>query len=352
MRDRHTYNKNDSDLLKKIYQQVEEKLQFDRKKFKQQITFKFIIYCSTSIFLYLSLYKIETPHYYIFCFILYGFSSLLFAFNFSHDFSHNTIFKSKKANNYCFIAIYTLVGAHAQAWKRRHVDSHHYAPNVSDYDSDLNITKLIRVIPKSDYAWYHTIQHIYAPFIYTTYSLFWIFIKDFVLLFSDDKYNKDKNSTYYLSFILQKVTYCSLLIILPLLYSPQDWQIILIGFILMHVTQSLFLLFTFFMTHHVEKTAYPTTNEKGFINCSWFMNQIKSSNDMYPFSPTANFIFGGFNNHIAHHLFPHYHHIYYPELNKILYEILQKNGITPNQTSYWGGIVSHIKLLKIRSTLD
>eukprot|EP01136_Pigoraptor_vietnamica_P012239 Opistho-1_new@51955 len=100
------------------------------------------------------------------------------------------------------------------------------------------------------------------------------------------------------------------------------------------------------MTHHVEKTEYPTTDENGYINTSWLMNQIKSSNDIHPFSETANFILGGFNNHIAHHLFPHYHHIHYPELNRILYHALSKNNILPNQTTYWGGIISHLKLLK------
>lgn len=78
----------------------------------------------------------------------------------------------------------------------------------------------------------------------------------------------------------------------------------------------------------------------------------ESSNDMHPFSETANFILGGFNNHVAHHLFPHYHHIHYPKLNKILYEILLQNNITPNQTTYWGGIVAHINLLKVRSLKD
>lgn len=67
---------------------------------------------------------------------------------------------------------------------------------------------------------------------------------------------------------------------------------------------------------------------------------------MHPFSETANFILGGFNNHIAHHLFPHYHHIYYPKLNRILYRILLSNNIKPNQTSYWGGLISHLRLLK------
>ena len=296
------------------------------------------------------LYVIENPFLFVLCFILYGFSSLLFAFNFSHDLSHNTIFKSKKLNNLCFIFIYTIVGAHAEAWKQRHVNSHHYAPNVEDYDSDLQITSLIRVIPNSKHFWFHRFQHIYAPLAYTTYSLFWVFIKDFVILFSKDEYTDKKDVKYHLSFWTQKIVYIIYILVLPILFTQQSCHIVLTGFLLMHLLQSLFLLFTFFMTHHVETTEYPTTDDNGYIKTSWLMNQIKSSNDMHPFSETANFILGGFNNHIAHHLFPHYHHIHYPKLNRILYDILMTNSIRPNQTTYFGGIVSHLKLLQRMSS--
>ena len=346
MRDKHLHIAEDSDLLKTIYQLVEHNLAYDKRKFNILIWAKFIVYFSLTLVIYYSLFKIQNPFAFILCFVLYGFISMLFAFNFSHDFSHNTIFKSKKINNFCFVAIYSLVGAHGEAWKKRHVNSHHYAPNVEGYDSDLKISKLIRVIPNSKHHWFHKYQHIYAPIAYTSYSLFWIFIKDFVILFSKDDYSKNKNFKYHLSFWLQKLFYITIILVFPILFTAQIWYVVLIGFILMHLSQSLFLLFTFFMTHHVEKTEYPTTDKNGFITTSWLMNQIKSSNDMYPFSETANFIFGGFNNHIAHHLFPHIHHIYYPKLNHILYNLLIQHDVIPNQTSYWGGIISHLRLLK------
>ncbi len=346
MRDKHIHIARDSELLKTIYREVEKQLIINKKSFALKIWVKFIFYFSLSVACYTSLYTSKSPAVFVLCFILYGFISMLFAFNFSHDFSQNTIFKSKKLNNLCFIIIYTIVGAHAEAWKQRHINSHHYAPNVEDYDSDLKITKLIRVIPGSKQFWYHRYQHIYAPFAYTTYSLFWIFIKDFVILFSKDEYAEKKNFRYHLSFWIQKIFYITFIIVLPLFFSLQKWYIVLSGFVLMHLFQSLFLLFTFFMTHHVEETEYPTTDENGYITTSWLMNQVKSSNDMHPFSETANFILGGFNNHIAHHLFPHYHHIHYPRLNEILYGILLKNNIKPNQTTYWNGIISHLRLLK------
>jgi linoleoyl-CoA desaturase len=352
LRDKHIRITRDSELLQTIYRQVEERLIVDKRIFFLKIWTKFIFYFSLSVLCYCLLFTVKNPYYFVVSFILYGFISLLFAFNFSHDFSHNTIFKSKKINNLCFIFIYTIVGAHAESWKLRHINSHHYAPNVEDYDSDLKISKLIRVLPNSDYCWYHKYQHIYAPFAYTTYSLFWVFIKDFVILYSKDEHGTEKNFHYHLSFWSQKAFYITLILVLPILFSPQDWPIVLTGFIAMHLSQSLFLLFTFFMTHHVEETEYPTTDKNGYINTSWLMNQIKSSNDMHPFSEPVNFILGGFNNHVAHHLFPHVHHIHYPKLNRILYDILLINNIKPHQTSYWGGILSHLKLLKRMSYAD
>lgn len=346
MRDKHLHIAQDTEMLKTIYRKVDEQLIINKNELVLKIWIKFVFYFSLSVLCYSTLYITSNPIAFIFCFIMYGLISLLFAFNFSHDFSHNTIFKSKRLNHLCFIFIYALVGAHGEAWKQRHINSHHYAPNVEGYDSDLKISKLFRVIPNSKHYWYHRYQHIYAPIAYTTYSLFWIFIKDFIILFSKDEYTKKKDFKYYLSFWTQKVFYLTLIVILPLVFSLQPWYIVLTGFLLMHLSQSLFLLLTFFMTHHVEATEYPTTDQDGYINTSWLMNQIKSSNDMHPFSETANFILGGFNNHIAHHLFPHYHHIHYPKLNRILYDVLLQNNITPNQTTYFGGIRSHFRLLK------
>jgi linoleoyl-CoA desaturase len=348
MRDKHIQIQQDSELLKLLNRRVDEGVLVNKPMFYLLLGLKLVVYLGLSVVLYYSLYQIVEPVYFIICYILYGFISLLFAFNFAHDFSHNTIFKNKQLNHWAYAFIYTIKGAHAEAWKSRHIHSHHYAPNVEEYDSDLKITRLIRVTPSSEKRWYHRFQHIYAPFAYTTYSLFWVFIKDFVILYSQDEFTdkKEKGFLYHLSFWVQKIVYISYILAFPLLFAKQQWYVVIIGFLCMHLTQSLFLLFTFFMTHHVESTSYPTTDEQGYINTSWVMNQIRSSNDMHPFSQWANFVLGGFNNHIAHHLFPHYHHIHYPAINKIVYQVLRENDIEPNQTTYWGGVMSHLRLLK------
>lgn len=341
MRDKHFHIAADSQLLKTIYRQVEEQLVMNRKAARRLIRLKLLLYLPLAACCYAALYFVHTPALFICCYMAYGMMAVLLAFNFSHDCAHNTVFKSKYANHLCFTLLYTLTGAHAEAWKQRHIYEHHYAPNVADYDPDLKISGLIRVLPGSRRRWYHRFQHWYAPLGYTLYSLFWIFVKDMLLLYSGRR-----SVRYHLSFWLQKTGYITYLLVLPLLFSAPPWYVVLGGFIGMHFLQSLFLLFTFLITHHVEATDYPDTNGDGYIKTSWLMNQVKSSNDMHPFSSTANFILGGFNNHIAHHLFPHVHHVHYPCISRILYAILEAHGIMPNHTSYFGGIRSHLRLLK------
>ena len=349
MRDKHINIPQDSNLQKQVYSEIASQLRINRRSTAFLLALKFAFYFSLVLLTYSAIYLSHNTAVFFVAYITYGFLLVLLGFNFAHDFCHNTIFKSKRLNNFGFTFIYTLLGAHAEAWKFRHIHSHHYAPNVKDYDSDLQITSLIRVEPGSDYKWFHRYQQVYAPLAYTTYSFYWVFIKDFVILFTD-KENPHRNSMqYHFSFWLQKLVYTGYLFVLPMLFSNQEWYMVILAFISMHLFQSLFLLFTFFMSHHVEQTEYFHADEDGYIKTSWFINQVKSSNDFHPFSKTANFIFGGFNNHIAHHLFPHIHHVHYPALNRILYKVLNEHHIKPNTTTFFGGIVSHLRHLKTLS---
>ena len=349
MKDKHINIAKDSYLLKQVYNEVEKKLKVDKKATTTLLIVKFVFYFSLVVLTYSAIYFSEHASMVFTAYILFGLLSVLLGFNFAHDFCHNTIFKNKKLNNFGFTFIYTLLGAHAGAWKFRHIHSHHYAPNVKDYDTDLEITNLIRVEPTSPHKWFHKYQQFYAPFAYSTYSFYWVFVKDFVVYFTDNENPHNKKIQFHLSFWLQKLFYISYLLILPILFSNSSWLTVLSAFVVMHLIQSLFLLFTFFMTHHVEQTEYFNADMDGYIQASWFTNQIKSSNDFHPFSQTANFIFGGFNNHVAHHLFPHINHVHYPALNKILYKILKQYNIKPNTTTFFGGIVSHLKHLKTMS---
>lgn len=350
MKARHLKVSAHNELYKSILNQIDLTLPMDKREANRYFMYKGFFYFGLAILSYVLIYQISNPILFVLNFVVFGFIAVLLCFNFAHDLSHHSLFKRPFWDNLFFEFIYTLVGAHPEAWKKRHINSHHFAPNVEGYDTDLAITGLIRVLPQGDRKWYHKYQFIYAPIAYMTYSFYWVFIKDFIVLKQFAPKSLKQQIRYLITFIVLKSFYILYLVVFPMLYSKQSIWLVLTSFLAMHMIQSLYTLFTFFITHHVHDAEYPTADNEGLINTSWFMNQIKSSNDFYPFSFIANFIFGGVNNHVAHHLFPHISHFHYPKLNRILYTALSENNIIPNQSTYLGGILSHLKLLKIRGT--
>jgi linoleoyl-CoA desaturase len=182
-----------------------------------------------------------------------------------------------------------------------------------------------------------------------TYSLYWIVYKDITLFLktrhANLTFDKHPSGEWFKLFVF-KGLYVGYMLILPAFLSSFSWIQILTAFLIMHLLKSVFLLFAFLISHHVESTA---DHAQATVLTSWFSNQISTANDIHPFSKTANFIFGGFNCHIAHHLFPSLPHPYYPDISRIIYRHLQDNHFPVHQTSYIGGIISHLKLLKILS---
>jgi len=349
MRALHSYDESDQrlylDLLKKIEPYSELSAQH-----RILLILKFIFYFGVLSLLWLLILTVESKFLFFGCYIAFGIWGILLALNFAHDFSHDTVFKNRTINLLGFIFLYAILGAHAESWKLRHTDAHHVAPNVGGLDTDLNMVVWIRLIPTSTFRNYHKYQPFYLFAVYALYSLFWVFIKDPVFVFNQIRKGEVKSVNYVLSFILQKLFYFSIVLFLPIVFSSQPLSVVLIGFFFMHIIQSLFLSVTFMSTHHVVGASYPEINSEGRISVSWMRNQINCSNDFHPFSSVANFIFGGFNNHIAHHLFPHIHHFHYPKVNKIIYPILEKNGFTLLNNSYFASVYSHFKLLKQRGT--
>jgi linoleoyl-CoA desaturase len=350
MRGKHLIVPEDNKLFALLYQETAALVALSRLRLGWYLFGKALLWGGILVLSYLALLLTHTTLVLFVAFILFGLSSVFLAFNFGHDFAHRTVFANRTFNDYGLIGIFTLLGVDGVAWRNRHVSEHHFAPNVPGFDPDLNLSNLIRILPNSPHYWFHRYQHWYAPFAYSIYSLFWIFVKDFRIFYSAENRQARKKGSYRWLFWVQKLFYLTYLLFIPLYFSPLGSTWIVAAFLSMHLVQSLFILCTFLITHHVQGVCYPKVGSDGQIQHSWLMNQIESSNDIHPFSPSVNFLLGGFNNHIAHHLFPQVHHIVYPEINQKIYRILNNRGIYPHYTSYFGGIWAHFKLLRSMSS--
>jgi linoleoyl-CoA desaturase len=113
----------------------------------------------------------------------------------------------------------------------------------------------------------------------------------------------------------------------------------------MHLILSMVLSFIFFISHHVSETQYSSVN-LGVLKNSWVEQQVASILDFHAESKAANFFFGGFNAHLAHHLFPDVSHIHYPALTSLIRQSLEKHNIRYNSLSFVKAVQSHLRLLK------
>ena len=344
---RHSKNESHEELHRGIQREVQAFLRKQKNKAPGQLIFKAVFYLTISALAYASILWAGSVATLTIAYVVFGVMLVLLGFNFGHDLSHNAIFMSKKLNNVCFETLFALLGANGYLWKKRHLHSHHHYPNLDDHDADLELGGVIHLSPHQLPKPIHRFQHWYAPLLYASYTLYWIFYKDLVYFFRKKQANlyfEQHAFTEWLKLGLIKIGYVAYLLVLPWYFTPFGWLEIAGAFLLMHVLSSWFLLFTFLITHHVEHTLYPKASLR--VDTSWIMHQVQSSNDFYPFGKVASFIFGGFNCHIAHHLLPNISHVHYPAVSKIVYHHLIAYGITPNQTGYFEGIWSHLRLLK------
>jgi linoleoyl-CoA desaturase len=284
-----------------------------------------------------------------FCFyFVFGFFTTLAAFNFAHDACHQSLTRNKKLNNFIFYFVFNLQGASAFLWKKRHLESHHMYANVKGADADLEDTELIRLHPASDYKKRHKFQHFYAPVLYMCYTLNWIFYKDMKLIFKKEHASlKMKNSAKdKVRIIGMKLMYLLRFLFIPWLVTGISFMHILLFFLIMHAIVSLFVSLTFLISHYCMEVQMPELTANNQIENSWMQHQVEVSADFHTESKLAMHIFGGFNTHVAHHLFPSVGHTHYPAITRIIKSTLAEYEMPYYQFSFFSGVRSHFKLLR------
>ncbi|MEN9611226.1 MAG: hypothetical protein RLZZ628_2040 [Bacteroidota bacterium] len=286
-------------------------------------------------------------------YFLLTFASLLLSINLGHDAAHHAVTGNSRIDNFIFQTIFALQGLSGYVWQIRHNYSHHVLPNVMEHDSDMEMTHLILLEPDPAKAkWYHAYQHIYAPFLYTFVSLQLLFVQDFKLFLQKDQANLHLGKIPVIEWVKMigfKVLYFAITFGLPFIFCATPMWEVVVAWLLVHAIVSVFVAFTFFISHHVTELEYIEPNqEQHIVADSWIRHQITTTIDFNPESRIANFIFGGFNIHVAHHVFPEVSHEHYPALTKIIRTILAEHGLDDWYKSYTfrQGCVSHLRHLK------
>lgn len=322
------------------------------KKANRIMLFKFVFYALLYVVLYAGIYTswVSTDfRWLVLNYILFGLTCILLAFNCAHDCVHNTFTRNKKINFTVFYLVFNLQGVNAKLWHKRHLASHHIFPNVDGCDADIDDNPFMRLSPHQQWKKHHKYQHVYALFLYLLYTLHWVLIKDIIYL-NKKKLANLNNQTYSSAFITEvvvlKLLYITLLIVLPAVFSQATLVQLLVAFLIMHAVMSFFFVLTLIISHLCLETVFPKVDAAGRLPYDYYEHQLAVSLDYHPESRLANFVFGGFNSHTAHHLFPNLQHTVYTAITPLIREKARKYNLPYNEKSILKAIRSHFYYLK------
>jgi linoleoyl-CoA desaturase len=145
-----------------------------------------------------------------------------------------------------------------------------------------------------------------------------------------------------------KAIYYTLFLIVPFIVIDLPWYQILLGFVILHLVEGLTLALIFQLAHVVEGTQFPEPNEKGKIEDDWAAHQMRTTSDFATGYPVINFLFGGLNFQVEHHLFPKVCHVHYTKLAPIVKETAEEFGLPyHSHKTFLGAIRSHMHMLKL-----
>ena len=282
---------------------------------------------------------------------LFGFALLLFSLNIGHDAAHHAVTGKAKIDNVLFRISFMLQGLSGFLWQIRHNNSHHVFPNVIEQDTDMDFGGIINLSPDDKRSWFHKYQHLYAPIIYMFGSMILIYLIDFEMMVKKKHGNLRIEHIPFKEWVLffgAKILHVSIFILFPYILTDFALGQILISYMILQGTASIFMFMTFVISHHVEEVDHNAMNPLNLVDDSWIHHQIVTTIDFNHHSKIANFLFGGFNLHVAHHVFPSTSHIHYPELTNIICEVLEKNGVSGWYKSYgfFDGVLSHFRYIR------
>lgn len=277
--------------------------------------------------------------------MVFGFAMLLLSLNIGHDASHGCFSPNRKINA-AFAYVFELIGTSSYLWGIMHNKAHHGYVNLHVNDVAIQTEPMLRLSPDAPHYPWHRWQHIYAFGLYGISTLFWVILKDFKFMTRPNigPYDTRRHPWYqYILLLAGKAIYFLYVVFIPWWVTGAPFWQILTGFLLMHLTMGVTLGLTFQTTHAVEDTQDPKWAGEGNIDNTWAVHVLESTSDFNTQSKSLNFLFGGLNTHVAHHLFPNISHIHYPAITKIIKEVAHEQGLTyienPNM---WVAAWSHI----------
>lgn len=279
--------------------------------------------------------------------LLCGFTSALVVFH-SHDiyhfaWTHNPLVWKVVGGIYC-----SIHGLSAYVWQYQHVIGHHVNPNHDQLDPDV-ITKKVdfwRFKPFQDWAPHYRLQYIYMPILFMFLSIK-MKIQDFHSLVILKKANvviNPPSAMQVFIFFTTKIVHILYRLVLPLCFL--SFPSLLLLNLLLELVMGFWMGFITQLNHINMDVVYPDPKSSKF-DMAWSEMQLLTTVDYATDSMLWNFLSGGLNSQVIHHMFPWILSVYYKDLGPILAQTCAEFGLKYNSyASLWEIWHSHCKYLK------
>jgi linoleoyl-CoA desaturase len=287
-------------------------------------------------------------------YVLLGSAQLYMAFNIAHDANHGGYSKSKRVNR-VMSCVFDLVGVSSYMWRLLHNTSHHSFVNVRGADTTFTSGRIFRFSLHDARKPFHRYQHLYAVFFYSLSSLDWVLTKDFRWLanesFGNRKIDQHPRGELVLLFVA-KAVYYTYMLVLPILYLDVPWWSIVLGFVALHLVMGFTIALIFQPNHFNLEATFPEVDDQGHISNNYIRHIFDTTSD-YANHPFKNWILGGLNLHVIHHMFPGICHVHYPALTAIVKATAEEYGLNYRETrTISGAFLAHLRWLKVLGSTD
>lgn len=236
-----------------------------------------------------------------------------------------------------------LVGGSSLMWRYHHQVSHHVHCNDESLDEDVfSVFPILRFDPRLPKMWYHQYQHLYMWFTFPLLQVGFQF-SDLYCLATGRTPGASlygATQTEKATTLLGKIAHFSLLWFIPI--SLHGAAAVVPASLAYIFTQSVVLATTFAVSHNVPETkplhegaediaiATDKNLAENYVSRDWGVQQVLTSANWG--GVVGNFMTGGLNLQIEHHMFPAISFMHYPAISKIVREESEKRGI--NYASY------------------
>ncbi|KMQ63519.1 stearoyl-CoA 9-desaturase [Chryseobacterium sp. BLS98] len=302
----------------------------------------FTLYC-------IALFSAGRSWMYIGSFVLMGISLVLIYLNLIHEAAHNNIYKSKRLNS-LLLHMFDLVGANSYIWKKRHIASHHAYPNVDGWDTDIEQSGLLLIIPWIKAKGVQRFQHRFFFLVYPLYLFNWMFIRDFRDFFDNERVILKTQGSIPLiekvKMVSYKLFYFFYQIAVPVLFFKVSVGLALGAWFLQVIVASIFALFVLLPLHPLPDNAFPKLDAKNGLPFSWLRHQFEVTNDLRENNWFVRNVLGNFNFHVAHHLFPNYSYMYYNEITEEIEEFAKEHHLSYKRFPIFTALGKHVDLLR------